>query len=282
MLFCTVAQPKQLAAALILARSIKEHHPDAKMAVCFTSEKVPPTAIHSDYFDHVISAQDFQKGFFMSRIQKVNSSVEKSRIIKAPFLNYLIKHFSNEETFIYLDCYTQVFGPFNELLSSLDHHSIIYSIYCLEPPSENQVLNEFELLKNGNINGGFFAFRKTEESIHFINRFYDLVKKDLKNKKRKQIKGLLIDEKWLCLMIGLFDIYIFRHPSYHISVWNLHESERELEMTSEGDWKIKGNPIKSMFFADLHGSLDWSLDENKVNFFQEKYRTLLADVVSSS
>lgn len=274
MIFCTIARPDQLSAAIILAKSVKKHHPEAEMALCLTSTKIPSAVNYSRHFDHVVFENDLRSGL-IKNLNENYSIIDRSRAIKAPFLNYLFNQFTNEDIFIYLECFTKVFAPFSELLSALDQHSIIYSAYCLTPPSDSGILNEFNLLKNGNINGGFLAFKRTEESTKFIKRFYRLIKKDVNKKKRGSIEGLFIDERWLYLMIGLFDIYIFRHPSYHLAVWNLHESERKIEKTSEGTWSIKGKPIKSMYFADLKDSLDWTLNNVTVNLFQEDYQKWL-------
>ncbi|UOE53089.1 hypothetical protein LIT38_12965 [Bacillus sp. CMF12] len=277
MIFCTIAQPEQLAPALILAKSIKKHHPNAIMALCLTSKNVPDAAKNSPYIDHIISGKDLGKGFY-KELKKKFSAADHSRALKAPFLNYLFNSFPNEDIYIYLDCFTKVFGTFNELFTILDEHCIIYSPYCLQPPSEDHVLNEFDLLKNGNVNGGFLAFRRSEESTKFLKRFLHLIKNDVKQNERKSIKGLFIDEKWLCLMIGLFDIYFFKDPSYHLAVWNLHEKQRKIEKTDEPGWRINGQRIKSMCFADVQGSLDWSHSEKAINLIQERYKKQLKSV----
>ncbi|URT73177.1 hypothetical protein [Cytobacillus firmus] len=280
MIFCTIARPNQLAAALILAKSIKKHHPEAKMALCLTSKNIPDAAKRSRHIDHVVSENDIGSSL-LKNLNEYYSIIDRSRAIKAPFLNYLFNQFTNENIFIYLDCFTKVFAPFSELLSSLDRHSIIYSTYCLTSPSSGSgILNEFDLLKNGNINGGFLAFKRTEESTQFIKRFNRLIRKDVNKNKRGSVEGLFIDERWLCLMIGLFNIYFFKHPSYHLAVWNLHESERKIERTDEGSWGVKGDPIKSMYFADLKGSLGWTLNDSAVNLLQENYKKRLSSIKS--
>ncbi|MGA5688517.1 hypothetical protein [Cytobacillus pseudoceanisediminis] len=273
MIFCTIARPNQLTAAYLLANSVKKQHSDAKVALCLIGRKIPPAVKQSNDFDHVVSPKDLGKDFYR-KILKNYSKNNKHRALKAPFLNFLFNYYKDEEVFIYLDCFTQVFGVFNELLSLLESHSIIYTPYCLEPPSSNQVLNEFDLLKNGNINGGFLAFRKTKESTDFIKRFLDLIRKEVKNNESFS-QDLFIDERCLYLMIGLFDIYIFKDPSYHLAVWNLHENARKLKVTDNGDFSIKKKPIKSMFFADSNGSLEWTHKNRTVIKMKKNYKNEL-------
>lgn len=249
------------------------------MVLCLTSKEIPGAAKRYRHIDHVVSENDFGSGL-LKNLSEFYSIIDRSRALKAPFLNYLFNQFTNEDVFIYLDCFTKIFAPFSELLSTLERHSIIYSTYCLTSPSESGILNEFDLLKNGNINGGFLAFKRTEESTQFIKKFHRLIKKDVNKNKRGSVEGLFIDERWLCLMIGLFNIYFFKHPSYHLAVWNLHESERKIEKIDGGSWGIKGNPIKSLNFADLKGSLHWTLNDNIVNLLQENYKKRLDSIKS--
>lgn len=255
MIFCTVIQSDQLSAAMVLAQSIKRHHPNAKIAVCAANKNIMPICKKFAYFDQVILAKKIEKGLFNKLVSKYGD-IESIRALKAPFLNHLIRTNTDEKIFIYLDPHTKIFSRFDDYLKALKQHSIIFTPYCLEPPSAENVLNEFDLLKNSNINGGFIGVRKTEESLHFLNWWSACVKND----EEEAIAGLYPDEKWLILALGIYDIHIFKDPAYHAAIWNINEKNRSIKFENDS-WKVNGEPLCSFFFADLKGEVYTALNK---------------------
>lgn len=52
MLFCTVAGRAQRAGAIVLARSVKQHHPHSRFVLCLVECYVPPEA--AEPFDDIV------------------------------------------------------------------------------------------------------------------------------------------------------------------------------------------------------------------------------------
>ncbi|NGY80794.1 hypothetical protein F6Y02_43380 [Bacillus megaterium] len=149
---------------MVLAKSVKEYHPDAKFIICLIEEEIPSTAREFRYFDEIILAKDLGIPNFYSFIFKHNA-IEASTAVKGNLFLYLLNRYIDYNKFIYLDPDIYVMDRLTELDSLLDEHSIVLTPHLLTPEDKDDMIaikgNEIQILQKDYSIWGFLLFQET-------------------------------------------------------------------------------------------------------------------------
>jgi hypothetical protein len=239
-IFCTLARKEQLAAAVILAKSVKTHHPEVKMVVCLADHHL--SAEHAGHFDEVVIVTNHGAPF---------DTAESSCAAKAYFLKHLNECYP-EDKLIYLDPETNIYGAFHDIEHMLDEHPIIAVPYHLESCDEDDYLWEIERLHKGFLHAGFLALRGSDISRHFLQWW----SRHMDTSFYGPYKDGVADHKWLSRGMVPFSIHQLKDPSYHVAAWNVHAAGRRLSFSPEGGYLVNGRPLHSFLFANPDGLLD--------------------------
>lgn len=229
--------------AMVLAKSLKQYHPEARFVVCLLEREIHPAASEYAYFDEVILAKDLGFESFDKFIFK-HSIVEASTAVKGQLFRYLIQHRGEEDRFIYLDPDIRVYGPLTELQEAMDRDPIVLTPHLCHPEDTLDAVmdNELSALRHGAFNLGFLAVSRSEEGERFVDwwasRLSMFCYDDIP-------RGIFTDQKWIDLAPCYFDVHIFKHPGYNVAPWNL--SKRKLT-TGEGI-EVNGRPLRFFHYS---------------------------------
>ncbi|WP_264739382.1 hypothetical protein [Cytobacillus firmus] len=223
MIFATVSTLNYLYKAEILAKSIKEQHPKARVIVCLIEKEIHPDVKKVPYFDGIILAKDLGIDDFNRYIFKYDAA-EAAWALKSQILKYLLKNEKDHSEFVYLDSDIRLYSPFVEIESILKNNPIV-----LTPHDTENGPNRVYLL-NGIFNAGFVGITRSKEAKKFIRWW---AKKVTHYCYRDRNLSLYDDQGWLKLVPTYFKTYIIRHPGYNIAFWNFHERNLKLSINNE-------------------------------------------------
>lgn len=229
MLFAILARKEQVPHAFLLARTIKKHHPNARMALCLVEYYLPFEMVSE--FDEVllISGQGFPK-----------KDPANGGPTKAYFIKYLLNRYVDD--ILYLDPETIVYSPFEEVISLLNRYPIIAAPFNLEPVPKDLDSWEIERLRNGFIHSGFLALKHTDHSKQFV----DWWSKRVNRTTFGPAKSNAADHMWLSLGAVPFGIHILKEPGYQVAQWNWHEQARSItHVDRRGVYFQNGKQLRS-------------------------------------
>lgn len=230
-LFATLATNEQLPHAIRLAKSVKQHHPEARMVLCLIDYHLP--AEHTAVFDEVlhISRQEHPKG---------NQAGGGRGPAKAYFIKYLLNRCLDD--IIYLDAETIVVSRFEEVFALLREHPIVAVPFNLEPYPKEHDHREIERLRRGFIDSGCLALKN---SIH-ARQFADWWSKRVDRTAYCADESEGTDHLWLSLALMPFRIRLMKEPGYRFGPWNWHEKKRSLNrQTADGIYFNNGKRLRS-------------------------------------
>lgn len=154
-------------------------------------------------------------------LRKKYNNFELSCCLKPFIAKYL---FENEEIskLIYLDSDILIFNSFRLLDKYFENSDILLTPHTFQTINfDNLEPNETSFLQSGLYNAGFFALKKTKNTINFLTWWitrtseYCIINFS---------KGLFVDQIWLNLVPLYFkNVYIIEHLGFNVSYWNLHE-----------------------------------------------------------
>ncbi|MFC0212697.1 glycosyltransferase family 4 protein [Paenibacillus chartarius] len=244
MIICTMATGSHLARAKVLAKSVKKHHPDALMVLCYLEKKWHREVSSSKLFDRKMLVRDievpnFHKFIFTRRVN------EASYALKGHFLRYLMKAYPSETNFLFLDADTKLFGRMEELEQALREHPIVLTPHLLQDA-------DLTYLQHGLYNVGFLGLRRSEESERFLRWWTD--RTDRYCYANQYANGLFYEQNWLNLAPAYFDVQTLDHPGYNLAYWNLHE-RGQVERLAPGRYLVNGVPLRLAHFSHVEGDM---------------------------
>ncbi|MBN2909553.1 hypothetical protein JQC72_08435 [Polycladomyces sp. WAk] len=239
MIFCTVTTLNRIHMAMAMARSAKEHHPDARVAVCIVEEQVPLAAQNFQHFDHIVLAKDLGHPDFYRHMFKYQLN-EGVWSLKPRMFQYLLRTFPEDSKFVYLDTDTKVYSPFHEVTTLLDQNPIVLTPHFTQPSVKFELM-QFQF---GLYNTGFLALKRCGETNRFLHwwaeRLDQLCFMDWDN-------GLHGDQKWLDHAPIFFEVHILKHPGYNVAWWNLYY--RNVDITKNGQYRVNDQPLRFYHFC---------------------------------
>ena len=249
--------------ARVLAQSVKQHIPDAKMVLCLVEREIDPK-IPADYFDDVVLAKDVWEGDFDRFIFK-HTIVEASTSVKGQFFRYLMDRFTEEDYFVYLDPDVKVYGDFVELRKELQEHPIVLCPHVLIP---GNVGMELASTAHGVYNLGFLGISRSAEGRRCIDWWAERLAlycyDDIQG-------GVFTDQKWFDLVPCFFDAKIFKNHGYDFAHWSLKGS---IVTCDENGYYVNGDPLRFLHFSAFGGDAvnsmaQWAPEED--HLFRKLY-----------
>jgi hypothetical protein len=231
--------------AAALAHSVKRVHPDATFHVVLSDElpDCPPSTTAA--FDSIINVRDLPIDRLPAWIFR-HRLVELCTAVKGTAFEYIADRFGAERIF-YFDPDIIVSNRIDDLLRTLDRHTILLTPHQTDPETDHQAIldNEHCCLRHGVYNLGFLAVRMTGQGRKFISWWADRTRRfcydDVPN-------GLFTDQRWVDLAPAFFDdIAIIRDPQYNVATWNL--THRRATGRAPFDIQINGRPLIFYHFS---------------------------------
>lgn len=238
---CTIVSKNYLPFARVLARSWREHHPEAEMFVLLVDRvdgAFDPAAEPFRLLEmHELgNLPDLASFAFKYTILELNTAV------KPFFLEVLFERYG-VETLLYLDPDIWVASRMAELLARLETASIVLTPHLTEPITDELHPSEMSILQAGAYNLGFIGLRKSPPVAELLRwwqeRMLERCVVDLP-------RGLFVDQKWIDLVPGLFNgVEILTHRGYNTAYWNLHGRR----VTASDPWAFNGDPLRFFHFS---------------------------------
>jgi len=225
MLVTTIATWNEFTEALLLAKSVKEHHPDASVIVCLAENSLPESERYP-WIHHFVLARDLgipDFDAYMSRFQWF----QHVSALKGYLFRFLADVYSAENEFIYLDARMFVVSPLIEFRSMISSSTIVLTPHFVAPSSRTDCSREVQVLKEGTFHTGMIGMRRTQELGQLLNWWIRVIREF---SGQDEYGGNLLDQKYLNLAPSLFQAAILRHPGYNIGFWNIHEQPRYISL----------------------------------------------------
>lgn len=245
MLVFTSCTNNYLPKARVLARSVKDQHPDWEF--CLLLGEKPPEGIElsAEPFDRLLGYGDLgipnlAAWTFGHRL------VELCTAVKGVALNYFLEQ-ERQERVIYLDPDIQVFASLKPLADLLEKHDILLTPHQLAPQTGVRAIvdNEICSLRHGVFNLGFLACANRPEGVQFSRFWRHRLEHYCRDDK---VKGLFTDQKWCDLAPAYFpSLGIVRDPGCNAASWNL--TDRHISQDSSGRFLANGLPLRFYHFT---------------------------------
>lgn len=251
--------------ARVLARSVKEHIPDARFFLCLTEREVPDALRADTCFDRIVLSREIWEGNFDSFIFK-HEIVEASTAVKGAFFQWLQRNFPQEEMYVYLDPDCCVYDDFPELREALSRKPAVFCPHLLHP---GNIAMELSSTAHGVYNLGFLAVNHSEEARRLIDWWAERLSlycyEDI-------ARGIFTDQKWMDLAPCFFDVEIFHHYGYDLAPWGLKGIRVEKK---DGKWFIQGQSLRFIHYSGFGRVAEQCMDQwlaEEGQLFRELYR----------
>lgn len=234
---CTIVARNYLPYARVLADSFLEHHPDATCHVLVLDGAPPPDApAHVRYWTPETVA--------IADLPELAASYEITELATAVKPAFLARLLAETQDVVYLDPDIRIYAPLTTVAEQLERSPIVLNPHLSEPlPDDGERPDDQDILLAGAYNLGFLAVRRGPETDGLLawwsRRLKDACRIDIP-------AGLFVDQRWVDLVPGLFDVAILRDPGCNVAYWNL--PHRVLRRDA-GRVLVDGGPLRFFHFS---------------------------------
>lgn len=235
--------------AQVLMKACSQFHPEADLVVCYV-DRPSEEWLEKESKTQIIYGD--QLGIpNWSRFSFQYTPFELACALKPFITSHLID--LGFDQVVYLDGDMILYGPFDEVLSALEHDSIVLTPHLLTPlPEDGKRPHESAFLVSGTYNAGFYAVKNDRSTKDFLQWWQNMCSRlsivDL-------AASLFVDQKWLGLVPGLFaGVRILRHPGYNAGHWSLSQfkfQETPASPVSTSGVSIDGKPLVLFHFSGM-------------------------------
>jgi hypothetical protein len=238
--FCTIVARNYLPLARALAASCAQYHPGAVVYVLVLDDvedavvtELPLVLVKPA--DLAVSREEWHQ---MAAIYTV---LEMATAAKPWLLSHLLKETGG--AIVYLDPDVQAQSRFVELEGLAPEPVVVLTPHLTTPKPRDDALGEEEaLLMYGTFNLGFITVLPGAEP--FLKWWQGRLRRRCLD---APSRGLFVDQRWMDMAPSFFDVRILRHPGYNVAFWNA--SERQVESTPEGGYRVLGNQLRFVHFS---------------------------------
>jgi len=219
----TVAAINYLPFVLVLAQSIEEHLPGARLSVLLTDASPALVERVRERFGGRMDflGCDSLEIKHLSTMRQYYSVLEFNSACKVLALDFQIRTRCNDAC-LFVDPDMFALGNFVDPALALAG-DIVLTPHTLAPyPEDNELPNEMELAISGQINGGYVLVRNSEAASRAMTWLVDQTRY---NWFVAPSHGLFADQQWLSLLPMFFPgiAVLLRDAGVNIAYWNLHE-----------------------------------------------------------
>jgi hypothetical protein len=169
---------------------------------------------------------------------------------------------------VYLDSDMGLYGPLSPAWKALENDSIVLTPHLLRPlPEDGLRPHESLFTSAGAFNAGFFGVRDTSVGRSCLSWWKSMLRKHCIV---DQPAGLFVDQRWLCLVPGMFsDVRVLRHAGMNAGHWTLSQATLEEGSTGEistSGVSVSGEPLVLFHFSGMtpHDPAGYLRHENRV------------------
>jgi hypothetical protein len=234
---CTIVARNYLPYARVLADSFLDHHPGSTCHVLVLDGPQPADApAHVRYWTpETVAIPD------LPELAAGYEITELATAVKPAFLARLL---AETQDVIYLDPDIRIYAPLTTVVEQLERAPIVLNPHLAQSlPDDGKRPDDQDILLAGAYNLGFLALRRGTET----DRLLAWWSRRLKDACRIDIPaGLFVDQRWIDLVPGLFDVAILRDPGCNVAYWNLPHRV----LSRDGDRVVvNGEPLRFFHFS---------------------------------
>ena len=253
---CAVARGSEVAAARVLATSLRSHHPDWPMTVLVLPGLRPALDPESDPF-RVLRPADLQRPDLEPHLP-VAPPAAVAGVMRPLLAGCLFAE--GAERILLLPPDAEVRGPLSELAASLDVREAVLTPRLIgRLPDDGRRPDAQDLLEAGEMDDSTVALRG-ELGRRLVEWWADQC--------GAHARAGLVSAQHAHAAPRVFDgLAVFDDPGYAVSYWNLHERP----LTRDGhELNAGGRPLRLLRFEGFRADRPWWLSENAT-------RTLVLD-----
>ena len=231
---CTIVTPDHVARARVLARSLREHHPDARCTALVVGD--PPA-----------SAEPFEvlgiEALDCPPLEEMVAAYEPFALMCAlkPWL--LLHLLEQDPAVLYLDSDIRVYAPLDDAVATVERHGLVLTRHLLGPlPRDGRHPSEEDILLAGAFNGGFLGAGRDARS--FLGWWAQRLAQECAI---DPARGLFLDQRWLELAPGLVPgATVLRDPGCNAGFWDV--PNRPLA-GGPGSYTVAGVQLRCFHFS---------------------------------
>jgi len=210
----TICNVAYLPRALVLAESVWNNSGGKVEIVIFDGKR--DLEVDSNY-GHITWLEDYDVPMYKQLAFKYDI-LEFATALRPWFAHYFLQ---NNDTVIYFDPDMMVYNSLDSVLNDLKRYPIILTPHYTKPHDYDHADSDLSMMRFGSFNLGFFAIKKTNESVEFLlwlyHRCFHLCFAESQF-------GLSTDQKWVSIAPCFFpNIHISFNLGYNVAYWNMHE-----------------------------------------------------------
>ena len=230
--------------AMVLAESVRRHHPSAQMHLVLGDyPRAGFEQIYEKYFDKVVHLDTFSEAADESWLFS-HTIVELCTALKPLYALRLLQE--GRERVVYLDPDTVLFSPMTELEDAHENADIILTPHLTEPSRDWQSIvdNEMSASLHGLYNLGFFSLKQSSAALHFCQWWADRLSKLCVGATEL---GQFTDQRIVDHATVFFpSVSVLRHKGFNVATWNM--AERQLWRDGR-ELRVGGLPLKFYHFT---------------------------------
>ena len=228
---CTVVTPDHLARARVLARSLREHHPGARLTVLVVGD---PPATTEPFEVLSLDALDCPP---LDAMIAAHEPFPLTCALKPWLLLHLLEQ---SPAVLYLDSDIRVYGPLDGAVAG---HGVVLTRHLLGPlPRDGRHPSEGDILQAGVYNSGFLG--ASRDATGFLRWWAERLVEECTI---DPARGLFVDQRWVELAPGLVpDAAVLRDPGVNAGFWDV--PNRPLT-GGPGGYSVAGVPLRCFHFS---------------------------------
>ncbi len=274
----TICTLSHLAQAKTMADSLIKNNPDYQIIIgLFDKVGQHDVSLVSHYT--LIEINEAQVPQFEQLFDRY-TPFEMSCLAKPYLAGWLLQQYPQAQKLLYFDSDILFFDNLTSIEAELEKHSIVITPHVTQPMVGDGLPRLRNFLNAGLYNGGFFAIRRCDESLHFLEWWQDRVRHE---GYFNFAEGMFVDQLWLNY-VPLFypNVLISKNPGYNMAYWNMHE--REVSRQNGRFVVNQSYPLVFFHFSGYHLSNpnDLSVHQNRYTFANRPDVKPLYDIFKQS
>lgn len=250
---CTIVARNYVAQARVLAASVAEHVPTARIATLVVDGEDPDRDLSG--LGQVLLPEDLGLDVEVLRTMQLTYGVmEFATALKPATLLHLLR--GGARTATYLDPDIRLYGGIDDVLEAAAEAGVVVTPHTVEPlPRDGRMPDEAVIMHAGMYNLGFVA--SGGRGVRFLAWWHDRLRTDavvdIPN-------ALFTDQRWVDWAPALAEPRVMHDKGLNAAYWNLHE--RPVAEDGEG-WTVGGRPLRFFHFSGYDPERPWLLSTHQ-------------------
>ena len=210
---CTVISHNRCAHARVLAASIREHHPDVELQA-LVLDPLPDEDGDGEPFARLTAGQIGIDDDEMSRLSLMYEPQELAGSLLPYLISWVLA--TTGGPVLALDSDIRVYGDLEPLADAAVRAAVVLSPHEVEVPAGGPSSAESQFLVAGAFHSGYVGVAPgAEDFLRWWGR------RTARHCLVDPAAGLFVEQRWLSLAPGLFDVGVCRDPGANVTGWRL-------------------------------------------------------------